>query len=188
MSGDVIDRLAGIAPGTALDGVRRQRTEAREQAQASFDGLFAPLDAVAMAVAERAAVALFVARLHGDAPAEALYGGMLDAALREAVVAEASGADAEGPYGHYPAGPLSAEDQAGPEWRAGPELGARLAAALTHTHMLVFHPRDAAPRHMQALVDAGWAADGIVTLSQLVAFLTFQIRVAVGLRAMIASA
>ena len=43
--------------------------------------------------------------------------------------------------------------------------------------MLVFHPRDAAPASLQALLDAGWSATDIVTLSQLVAFLSFQIRV-----------
>ena len=35
---------------------------------------------------------------------------------------------------------------------------------------------------LQALLDAGWSNDDIVTLSQLVAFLAFQIRAAAGLR------
>jgi uncharacterized protein YciW len=48
--------------------------------------------------------------------------------------------------------------------------------------MLVFHPRDAAPDHLQSLLDAGWTTTGIVTLSQLVAFLAFQIRVVTGLK------
>src|SRR5499426_921279 len=61
-------------------------------------------------------------------------------------------------------------------------LGPRLAAALEHTHMLVFHPRDAAPASLQALLDAGWSTTDIVTLSQIVAFLSFQIRVVIGLR------
>ncbi len=39
---------------------------------------------------------------------------------------------------------------------------------------------------MQALLDAGWSATDIVTLSQLVAFLSFQIRVVAGLRALAA--
>ena len=60
----------------------------------------------------------------------------------------------------------------------------RLAAALDHAHMLLFHPRDAAPEWLQRLVDAGWTTPAIVTLSQLVAFLSFQIRVVAGLRAM----
>ncbi|MCY1551814.1 CMD domain protein [compost metagenome] len=53
-----------------------------------------------------------------------------------------------------------------------------------HAHLLVFHPRDASPAALQALLDAGWRTTEIVTLSQLVAFLAFQIRVVIGLRAL----
>jgi uncharacterized protein YciW len=66
-------------------------------------------------------------------------------------------------------------------------LGERLSAALEHAHLLVFRPRDASPAALQALLDAGWSTSGIVTLSQLVAFLSFQIRVVVGLRALAAT-
>jgi CMD domain protein len=61
-------------------------------------------------------------------------------------------------------------------------LGARLTTALDHAHLLIFHPRDAAPASLQALLDAGWSTTDIVTLSQIIAFLSFQIRVAAGLR------
>jgi uncharacterized protein YciW len=63
-------------------------------------------------------------------------------------------------------------------------LGERLATALEHTHMLIFHPRDAALPSLQVLLDAGWSTTDIVTLSQIVSFLAFQIRVVVGLRAL----
>ena len=66
-------------------------------------------------------------------------------------------------------------------------LGAKLAAALEHTHLLVFRPRDASPAAMQALLDAGWSTNAIVTLSQLVAFLSFQVRSVAGLRTLGAS-
>jgi CMD domain protein len=107
-------------------------------------------------------------------------------ALREAVQAAVAAARTRGPYGRYPAGPLSREDTAGPRYRVdaatrGP-LGPRLAAAFEHAHVLVFHPRDAAPGMLQALLDAGWSTTDIVTLSQVVAFLSFQIRVVAGLR------
>ena len=68
----------------------------------------------------------------------------------------------------------------GAETRRG--LGPRLAAAFEHVHLLVFHPRDATPVALQALLDAGWSTTGIVTLSKIVAFLSFQIRVVAGLR------
>jgi uncharacterized protein YciW len=38
------------------------------------------------------------------------------------------------------------------------------------------------------LLDAGWSNGGIVTLSQLVAFLAFQLRAAAGLRILAATA
>jgi CMD domain protein len=92
---------------------------------------------------------------------------------------------AQGPYGAYPPGPLSAEDQTGLGFVVAPEtrrvIGPRLGAALEHAHLLVFHPRDASPSALQALLDAGWTTTGVVTLSQLVAFLSFQIRVIDGL-------
>ena len=49
-------------------------------------------------------------------------------------------------------------------------------------HLLVLHPRDARQEHLARLIDAGWSLDDIVTLSQAVAFLTFQLRAAAGLR------
>ena len=53
--------------------------------------------------------------------------------------------------------------------------------------MLVFHPRDAAPASLQAMLDAGWTTTEVVTLSQLVAFLSFQIRVVAGLKVLAAT-
>jgi CMD domain protein len=81
---------------------------------------------------------------------------------------------------------LSPEDTPGPVHHVAAEtrlvLGPRLAAALDHLHLLVFHPRDAAPSGLQALLDAGWSTGGIVTLSQIAGFLSFQSRVVAGLR------
>ena len=59
------------------------------------------------------------------------------------------------------------------------DIGAGLPDAW---YLLVFHPRDAAPATLEALLDAGWSTTEIVTLSQIIAFLSFQIRVAAGLR------
>jgi CMD domain protein len=106
--------------------------------------------------------------------------------LRAALDSAIAAAKGQGPYGSFPAGPLSREDSPGPTYHVSPEIrdavGPRLAAAFDHVHMLVFHPRDAAPAALQPLLTAGWSTTGIVTLSQIVAFLAFQIRVAAGLR------
>ena len=188
---DVIDALVGIVPGSPLDAIRARRPEARIHAQATYRALFAPRAAGDVTAQERFAVAAFVAGLHGNAGTAAFYAEGLAAAgasapLRKALDAAIADARAHGPYGRYPAGPLSREDVTGPAYRVDADtrrvLGRRLAAAFEHVHMLVFHPRDATPEALQALLDAGWSTTGIVTLSQIVAFLSFQVRVVAGLR------
>jgi CMD domain protein len=190
METDVIDVLVGIKPGSALDTIRDRRSTAREQAQASYRALFAAEDVGGVSATERFAVAVFVTGLHGDTPTAAFYTDRLaataSAELRQAIDNAIAAAKGQGPYGAYPAGPLSREDVGGPICRIDVEirraLGARLAAAFEHMHLLVFHPRDAAPAALQALLDAGWSTTDIVTLSQIAAFLSFQVRVVAGLR------
>jgi len=188
---DVIDALVGIKPGSPLDSIRARRPEARAHAQATYRALFAPAEPGHVTAPERFAVGGFVAGLHGATAIAAYYGARLaesgaSASLKDAVDAATAEARTKGPYGRYPAGPLSREDTAGLSYRVGAAtrqaLGPRLAAAFEHVHMLVFHPRDAAPAALQALLGAGWSTTDIVTLSQIVAFLSFQIRVVTGLR------
>jgi CMD domain protein len=188
---DVIDALVGITPGSALDAIRARRPEARAHAQATYQALFAPKDPGNVSASERFAVGAFVAGLHGATAVAAAYaprlaGSGAPAALKEGVDAAVKEARTHGPYGSYTSGPLSREDTPGPVYRMEAStrraLGPRLAAAFEHAHMLVFHPRDAAPAALQALLDAGWTTTDIVTLSQIVAFLSFQIRVVTGLR------
>ena len=63
---DLIDTLAGIAAGSALDKARDNRPEARTQAQASYDALFQPKDFGRFSALERFAVAAFVAPFASD--------------------------------------------------------------------------------------------------------------------------
>jgi CMD domain protein len=193
---DIIDTLAGIEPGSDLDGIRARRLQARDNAQKSYLALFAPIDASEFSLPERAAVAVFVTGLHGESAVAAFYRAKLaasadGAALVEAIDAEIERGKTSGPYGAFPAGSLSIEDKAGLVYRVSadrkPVLGARLAAALEHAHLLVFRPRDAAAADMKTLLAAGWSNTGIVTLSQLVAFMSFQVRVVAGLRVLGAS-
>jgi CMD domain protein len=188
---DVIDALVGITPGSPLSAIRARRPEARTHAQATYRALFVPEAPGNITAQERFAVGGFVAGLHRATPVAVYYAARLaesgaPAPLKEAVDAAIAEARANGPYGRYPAGPLSREDTAGLSYRMGAAtrrtLGPRLAAAFEHVHMLVFHPRDAAPAALQTLLDAGWSTTDIVTLSQIVAFLSFQIRVVTGLR------
>ncbi|MBK5565828.1 CMD domain protein [Ensifer sp. SSB1] len=190
VSPDIIDLLAGITPGSNLDRVRAQRPETREQAQQTYLALFQPKTVDDASLVERQAVAGFVAGLHRQADIYEFYVNPLEEGaagrwLVEILKAEIGAGQAVGPYGSFPEGPLSAESQAGPNYRVSDThrevLGEKLSAAFEHAHLLVFRPREASPQALQALLNAGWTTDGVVTLSQLVSFVAFQIRVIAGL-------
>lgn len=192
---DVIDQLAAVAPGSHLDAIRARRLQARQHAQQSFSALFEPADFAGVTPVERFAVAAFVTGLHAEPATRELYRSRLElaagGAMAAAIDAEIARGSTRGPYGSFPAGPLTRENSTGLVHRVGDEarhvLGTRLAAALEHAHLLVFRPRDSDPAALQALIDAGWSTDSIVTLSQLVAFLSFQIRTVAGLRVLAAA-
>lgn len=188
---DVIDHLVGITPGAPADALRSRRPITKEYAQKSWTALFEPTDASQASLTERFALAAFVAALHGDKGIAEFYGSKLAGLENGAVALATIKALAElnttkGPYGHYPNGPLSSENVDGLILHIGPAdraiLGDRLTAAIEHAHLLTYHPRDASPAELQKLLSAGWSTTGVVTLSQLVSFLAFQIRVVAGLR------
>ncbi|MBN9333739.1 CMD domain protein [Devosia sp.] len=193
---DLIDDLLGIVPGSHLDLVRRHRSVARDNIQRAYDALFEPVDASQLSVLERAAIASFVASLHRQPHLSAHYaeklaeiegGKLLSAVVEDAVDQGAT----HGPYGNYPAGPLSNENQAGLHFvvsAAGRQtLGSRLSAAFDHAHLLVFRPRDASADAIAALSAAGFSTAAIVTLSQLVSYTAFQVRLIDGLAALAAA-
>jgi CMD domain protein len=189
---DVIDHLAGVAPNSPLDRLRDRRPDTREQAQRSYDALFAPDSEDEVTLVERDAVAAFVAGLHGDATVAAFYAerlAQLAPQLTEPVRTEIAAGRTTGPYGVHPDPALAAESDEGLRYQArnADLLGVRLAAAFEHAHLLVFRPREASRKALAALADAGWSTTGIVTLSQLVAFLSFQVRLVAGLRVLGAS-
>jgi CMD domain protein len=172
--------------------LREQRPQARENAQKSYLALFEPEFPGHVTAVERYAVATFVAGLHRQPHVTAFYAASLQRLghprLTDVISAEVAQGSAEGPYGRYPQGPLDVENREGLDYRVSADnresLGRRLVAALEHAHLLVFHPRDASPAALQKLLEAGWSTTDIVTLSQLVSFLSFQIRVVAGLRAL----
>jgi alkylhydroperoxidase domain protein/CMD domain protein len=155
---DVISQLADIEPGSPLAQLRAQRPEATGYAQDSYDALFNPTQAGGLSPTERLATALRVAHLHAAPAAAAHYGRRLvEAGASAAIVAAA------------------APDQ------LDPALPTRLRAVLRHADLLATQPRWARPDHLQALADAGLSATEIVTLSQVIAFVSFQVRLLAGL-------
>lgn len=186
---DLIDELVGIQPGSTLDALRAKRPVARDDAQATYDGLItAPTDLERASAVERAAIGYWVAGLSRADALAAHYRDLLaglDPTVLAAVDDALPAATTTGPYGAYPEGPLSVEDEDGLRWTASAQLqdavGERLAAALAHAHLLTYRPRESSPDAVQALLDAGWTTDGVVTVSQLIAFTHFQLRVVAGL-------
>jgi CMD domain protein len=191
---DLVDGISGIAPGSRLDALRAARPAARTHTQESYRVLFTPDDPGDVTPAERFALGTYVAGLHGATELRAHYAAGL-AARASARVAEAvdlaiAATQATGPSGRFPPGPLSVEDTEAPVFdlpaSVAVALGPRLPAAFAHAHLLVFHPRDAAEDAFAPLFAAGWTTTGLVTLSQIVAFLAYQIRVVAGLRVLAA--
>lgn len=186
---DVIDLLVGVTAGSPLDLLRAERPETRLNAQRSYQALFEPAHEGDVRQDERLAIAVFVAGLHAAADISEFYAsGLADKALATVAAAEVEKGRTNGPYGRYPTGPLSAEDRAGLVYEVSGDsrnaLGPKLAVALEHSHLLVFRPRESNAGALQKLLDAGWTTTGVVTLSQIVAFLAFQIRVVTGLKAL----
>ncbi|MCK2024194.1 CMD domain protein [Microbacterium sp. kSW2-24] len=188
MTHDVVDRIVGVTP--ELNALRHRRPVTRDQLQASFDALFAPVSDAEVSQAEREIVAAFATALAGaDDPTAAFYAARAqeaDAERSAVALAEAASAAVAGPFGAYTELGLQSENTDGsrytPSDAAVAALGERLAAALAHAHLLVLRPREASGDDLGRLVEAGWSADGIITLSQLVSFLAFQQRVVTGLK------
>lgn len=186
---DVVDHLLGVRPGDRLDQIRAARPEARANAQKAYEALLDPVEESEFSRAERLAVATFVVGLHGAEDVRDFYAARLAAVeggsgVVEAVEEETARARGAGPYGVYREPGLAGESTPGPAYRAQNRsgLGGRLATALEHARLLVLRPREATPEALERLLAAGWSTTGIVTLSQLVAFLAFQVRVVHGLR------
>lgn len=165
---DIINLLAGVEGDVAK--LRERRPEAKENAQASFAALLEPAEPGTFSYAERYAIATFVAGVYQATPAVAFYSDLL-AEESEELAAEISRAVERGiTTGPYSGGGFTLFD-----------VSPRLAAALDFAHLLVFHPKDASPAAIGHLQAAGWSDDDIVTLAQLISFLSFQLRVAHGL-------
>nr|WP_202403558.1 hypothetical protein [Pantoea sp. Taur] len=155
---DAIDQAAGLTPDEALYQTRRLRPEFVEGAEACRVSVLAPEEDQGLPADLRLALAQRMAVLNYDAPLQRDYQAQL-AALNpsEALLALASGcAVAEEP----------------------------LATIARHADMVTQQPIQATEQHIRLLEQAGLSNPQIVALSELIAFVNFQTRVAAGLRLM----
>ena len=162
---DVISSLAGVAPGSPTAELRAQRPEAMQHAQGSYTALFDPAEPLGLSPAERFATALRVTTIH-DAPeaSEHYRQRLVDAGASPEIVAAA------------------ALEDAGSASQSDPAVPTRLQAILRHADLLATRPVEATPDHLQSLADAGLATVEIVQVSQIVAFISFQVRVVTALQ------
>ncbi|MES2184288.1 MAG: CMD domain protein [Pseudomonadota bacterium] len=159
-SPDTIDQAVPLAPGDAVYAVRQQRAKVVASTQGSYDSMFGP-DVPGLSAAERLLVALHACRLSQADSLAAHYRGRLlaegaDAALVQAVDAGAATLPAP----------------------------TRLPAILAFTATLITRPLEGDRAAIASLAAAGLTTPAIVALGQLIAFLSYQIRVVAGLRAM----
>jgi CMD domain protein len=187
---DVLDRALGVQPGDRLDLLRSARAETRRNAQLSYEAIFEPAVPNGVSVTERFALAVVISRWHGRTPLSAHYEDEFTRREPQPEMIQAlndivGAGEATGPYGEYREEGLAAESVPGLRFEvpasARDLLGDELSALIEHVHMLVFRPREASAAALQRLLDEGWTSTDIVCVSQLVAFLAFQIRYANGL-------
>lgn len=170
---NIIDVLAGVTLPE-----RSARPDAVANAERSFEALFESSLLIDVPANHRYATAAFIAGISGDACAFDFYADLLsdeDEALVDVVASAVEVGRSTGPY--------SGGDFVlfgGAEGVDG--LDAKLAAAFDFAHLLTFHPKDASPAAIGHLQEAGYTETGIVSLSQLISFVAFQLRVAHGVR------
>ncbi|WOD16089.1 CMD domain protein [Paraburkholderia kirstenboschensis] len=161
---DVVSQLSGLAADGDVAALRAARAEATRYTQGSYDALFSP-DVVGLTLDERLYAAWYAAWLTPSVDAARFYRERLlteshdratHAAALDRIVAS---------------GPAAVDDT-------------RLAAILAHTHLLITRAAIAGPKELSTLQAAGLTTPAIVALSQLMAFVSYQVRLVATLRAM----
>lgn len=156
---EAIAAIAEIAPGSPAAELWSQRPEIARYAQGSYAALLEPTDPGGVSQVERELIALRVAALTGATELAAWHRGR----LQRLGVASDLIAAAERP-----------SDEAG--------LSVRQAALLRHAERVSRAPAQASQAQLAELSAAGLSPREIVTVAQLIGFLSFQLRALAGLR------
>lgn len=157
---DLIVALSGLRPGDALLETVAGRADILSLSQLTHDAALLPSDPGGLSHAERAALATRIAQRNQDAEFVAHFSKLLARSGADAATARLADISFDG-----------GDD-------------ARLAALARHTDLVAASPRDATGADIDRLKVAGIAEADIVRLSELIAFVSYQIRVAAGLRLM----
>lgn len=157
---DLVDQLVGLTPGSQTFDVRHKRDKVAAATQGSYDALFDPA-LPGLSLADRLLVALYATRITPSPLLAAHY-------RARAVEAGAAAAD------------IAVAESGKPADAANPQL----AAVLEFTRKLIEKPVEGDEAALKTLPAAGISTPAVVTLSQLIAFLSYQTRLVAGLVAM----
>lgn len=161
---DLVDRIVGLRPGQRTYEVRHQREKVAAATQGSYEALFSHALDGDISLTERLLVALYACRLTPSTELATHYRERLLAVGCDAALIEMA-------------------DRGEPGDFANP----RMAAMLQFTRTLVEDPVEGDKAALLALPAAGISTPAVVALSQLIAFLSYQVRLVAGLKAMKAS-
>ena len=158
---DVIVRLAGIAPGSAVQAALQARADVVAMTSKAAAASLLPEEPGGLSHDERAALAVRVARLHEESGLADHYAKLMERAGATAALAD-------------------------PAFKGDGD--ARLAAVIAYVDLVSLAPKDTVAGDIAALQAAGIGDADIVRLAELAAFLAYQLRVVAGLRLMQATA
>ena len=151
----IVAKAAGISAGSPLAGVLSGRSDVLELTEKSHDAALRPRQPGGLTHSERAALACRIALLNNETVLARHYESLIGGG--NFVIAD-TGFDGGGDI--------------------------RLRAILRHTDLVTVNPKEAVSGDISALKSAGIADADIVRLSELIAFVSYQIRVVAGLRLM----
>ena len=159
LSTDIVDRIAGLTPGSPAFATRHKRDKVAFATQRSYEALFDPA-LPDLSLTDRLLVALYACTL-SKAPALATHYAQRLASINadRAVIDQIA------------QGSIDAQEP-------------RLRAMLSFTRTLIEAPIDGDKNALERLPAAGIPTPAVVTLAQLIAFLSYQIRLTAGLRAL----
>ncbi|QEI05004.1 CMD domain protein [Pigmentiphaga aceris] len=159
---DLIDSAAGLVAGASLQTTRAKRDKVAAATQGSYDAIFDPV-LPGLTLAERLLVAFDIASLSGVEPVAAQYRAQLEQFMLN-----------EAERSVFTGGPTVLPEEP------------RLRAILTFSRTLTLAPVEGDREALLKLPAAGLSTPAVITLGQLIAFVSYQVRLVAGLRALTA--
>jgi uncharacterized protein YciW len=164
---DAIDAILGVDASSSIAQLRASKPELAQQLQDYYLSIFAPTpeSATQLSLRDRALVAVRVAAHTNSGAVEDWY----------AALARANGA-------------TNSEIERVSDLTNTWSTPTSFATAIRHADLLTTSPSAATAADLQRLKDAGFTPAGILSLSQTIAFVSYQLRLIAALRALGASA